>query len=147
MKNNLLLIIIVSIFFFTNLYANEFKFETSEIEILENGDLVKATNGKAISHDNEIEVEALNFEYYKELNVLKAYNGLAFIKSDKIQIKFDEIEVDQKKLFISTKGKTEIIDLNENISLKTELVNYDISKKILLSNFKSILRDNSDNIF
>tara|TARA_B100000963_G_scaffold103711_1_gene89757 strand:+ start:2208 stop:4592 length:2385 start_codon:yes stop_codon:yes gene_type:complete len=147
MKNNLLLIIIVSIFFFTNLYANEFKFETSEIEILENGDLVKATNGKAISHDNEIEVEALNFEYYKELNVLKAYNGLAFIKSDKIQIKFDEIEVDQKKLFISTKGKTEIIDLNENISLKTELVNYDISKKILLSNFKSILRDNFDNIF
>ncbi len=147
MKNNLLLIIIVSIFFSTILYANEFEFQTSEIEILENGNLVKAKNGKAISYDNEIEVEALKFEYYKELNVLKAYNGLANVKSDKIQIKFDEIKVDQKKLFISTKGKTEIIDINENISLKTEFVNYDISKKILLSDFKSILRDSSDNIF
>ena len=146
MKNNLL-IIILSIFFFTNSFANEFKFQTSEIEILENGNLVKATNGKAISYNDNIEVTASRFEYYKELNLLKSYNGLAFIKSDNIQIKFDLIEVDQKNSIISTKGETEIIDNNQMISLKTETINYDIDKKILKSNSKSILRDNSNNTF
>ncbi len=146
MKNNLL-IIIFSVFFFTNLLANEFKFETSEIEILKNGSLIKATNGKAISFNDNIEVVASSFEYYKELDILRSYNGLALVKSDNIQIKFEEIEIDQKKFFISTKGETEIIDNNENISLKSKFINYDINKKILMSNSKSILRDSSENIF
>ena len=45
-------------------YNNQFKFETSEIEILDNGDL-DAKNGKAISLDGNLEVQAEKFEYKK----------------------------------------------------------------------------------
>ena len=52
-------------------FAEEFKFETSKIELLDNGKLIKALKGKAISVDQNIEVEALKFEYNKDLDVLK----------------------------------------------------------------------------
>ena len=51
--------------------AEEFKFETSKIELLDNGKLIKALKGKAISVDQNIEVEALKFEYNKDLDVLE----------------------------------------------------------------------------
>tara|TARA_B100000963_G_scaffold361823_1_gene400052 strand:+ start:137 stop:2521 length:2385 start_codon:yes stop_codon:yes gene_type:complete len=147
MKSNIFCIIIISIFLTANLLANEFEFKTSEIQILNNGNLVKASNGKAISNNENIEVEAQNFEYNKKLNILRAFNGFAFIKSDNIQIKFDEVEIDQNKSSISTVDETTINDLNEKLLLKTESINYNIDKKILISESKSSLRDNFGNIF
>ena len=147
MKNNIIIIFLFSIILCTNLFAKEFIFKTSEIKILENGDFIKATNGKAISSGDNIEIEATTFEYQKKLNILKAFNGTAYIKSDNIQIVFEEIKIDQNKSFISTKNKTEIIDLGAKMTLQTDSINYDINKKILFSDFKSILKDNSNNTF
>ena len=147
MKNNLFIIFLFSIIFFTNSFAEEFRFETSEVQILENGNITKAKNGKVISAKNDIEIEALNFEYQKNLKVLKAFNGLAIIKKDNIQIEFDEIEINQEKLLISTKYKTIITDLKENLILQTEFLNYDRNTKILFSNSKSILKDAFKNKF
>tara|TARA_B100001057_G_C22867799_1_gene957343 strand:+ start:1431 stop:3815 length:2385 start_codon:yes stop_codon:yes gene_type:complete len=147
MKNNILSLIIISIFFTANLSANEFVFKTSEIQILENGNLTKATNGKVISKNDKIEVEAQSFEYNKKLNILKALNGLALIKEDNIQIKFDEIEIDQNNSLISTVNETIINDLDEKLLLTTKSANYYIDKKILLSESSSILRDDFGNTF
>ena len=147
MKNNIIIFFLFFIILCTNSYAKEFVFETSEIQILENGELIKATNGKAISSSENIEIEAVRFEYNKKLNILKAFDGLAYIKSDDIKIEFDEINIDQNKSLISTKNKTKIIDLEEKISLQTEFVSYDVNKKILSSNSNSILKDNLNNTF
>ena len=147
MKNNIIIIFLFSIILCTNSFAKEFIFKTSEIQILENGDFIKATNGKAISSSDNIEIEATTFEYQKKLNILKAFNGTAYIKSDNIQIVFEEIKIDQNKSFISTKNKTEITDLGAKMTLLTDTINYDINKKILFSDFKSILKDNSSNTF
>ena len=147
MKNNILSLIIISIFFTASLSANEFVFKTSEIQILENGNLTKATNGKVISKNDKIEVEAQSFEYNKKLNILKALNGLALIKEDNIQIKFDEIEIDQNNSLISTVNETIINDLDEKLLLTTKSANYYIDKKILLSESSSILRDDFGNTF
>ncbi len=147
MKNNIIIIFLFSIILYTNSFAKEFIFKTSEIQILDNGDFIKANNGKAISSSDNIEIEAATFEYQKKLNILKAFNGTAYIKSDNIQIVFEEIKIDQNKSFISTKNKTEIIDLGAKMTLQTDTINYDINKKILFSDFKSILKDNSSNTF
>ena len=147
MKNNIIIIFLFSIILYTNSFAKEFIFKTSEIQILDNGDFIKANNGKAISSSDNIEIEAATFEYQKKLNILKAFNGTAYIKSDNIQIVFEEIKIDQNKSFISTKNKTEIIDLGAKMTLQTNTINYDINKKILFSDFKSILKDNSSNTF
>ena len=71
MKNNIIIIFLFSIILYTNSFAKEFIFKTSEIQILDNGDFIKATNGKAISSSDNIEIEATTFEYQKKLNILK----------------------------------------------------------------------------
>ena len=98
MKNNLLIFFLINIFIIGNSFANEFRFETSKIDIKENGDLILAENGKAKSKDNEIEIEALKFIYKKKLNLLEAFNGTALIKTDDIKIVFTEIRIDQKNI-------------------------------------------------
>ena len=84
--------------------------------------MIKATNGKAISASENIEIEAVRFEYNKKLNVLKAFDGLAYIKSDDIKIEFDEINIDQNKSLISTKNETKILDLEEKYLSKQNLL-------------------------
>ena len=47
MKNNIITFFLFLIILCTNSLAKEFTFETSEIQVLKNGELIKATNGKA----------------------------------------------------------------------------------------------------
>ena len=52
MKNRIIFIILILIFCKNISFAQEmFNFETKSIEIIENGDVVKAKKGKAISAD------------------------------------------------------------------------------------------------
>ena len=73
--------------------------------------MILADKGKAISKDNDIEIEANKFEYNKEKLFLKAFdNGVALIKSNNLKIKFEIIEVDQKNSIIQAKGNIKIYD-------------------------------------
>ena len=76
--------------------AEQFIFQTSEMEISDEGNVILAKNGKAVSADKDLEIEAKNFEYIKDLNLLKAFDGIAHIKSDNLKIEFNSIELDQK---------------------------------------------------
>ena len=145
MKNKLFIFFLIFVFFTNYSFSEEFRFETSKIEILENGDVIKAIDGKAFSANKNIEVEALKFEYKKSLNILEAYDGIAYIKSDGIQIYFEEIKIDQNLSLISTVNKTKIIDIKRDLILRSENVNYDKKNKMLESKYKSNLEDNSNN--
>ncbi len=147
MINNFFIFFFVCLFFNSYTSANEFKFESGKIDILDNGNLIVAIDAKAVSIDESIEIKAQKFNYKKNLDLLEAINGSALIKSDNIKIDFTEMEVDQKNLIISTKKKTIIYDLNNNLSLETEEINFNRNEKVLLSEKKSILKDASGNIF
>ena len=73
MKNRIIFIIFLIFIFIKNIsYAQEmFNFETKSIEIIEDGNLINATNGKAVSGDKNIEVIADNFQYSNNLKTLK----------------------------------------------------------------------------
>ena len=101
MKNSFFIILLIFIFFSYSSNANEFKFESDKIDILDNGKLIVVSGGKVITADNNIEVKALKFNYKKDLNLLEAFNGSALIVSDEIKIDFDEIKIDQKNIIIS----------------------------------------------
>ncbi len=145
MKSNFFVFFFICIFFSINAYADLFKFETSELKLLDNGNIINAKNGKATSSDGDITINAEKFIYQNKTQILKAYNGEALIKSDDIKIKFDYIEVDQKNNNISTKNFTEIIDLKKNLSLETTNINYNRKLKIIESKNKSILKDTNNN--
>ncbi len=146
MKNNFLKIFLILLILCNKALAEKLKFETQEIEILDGGNLVLATNGKAISIDENFEIEAEKFKYSKDNDILEAYNGVAYFKSDDLKIEFNEINLDQSNLLITAKKNIRIVDLNKNISIKTEQIFFDKKKNILESNTLSTLIDKNKNL-
>ena len=110
MKNKYSIIFLICFFFNSPSISAPFSFETTKIDIIDQGNVINAKDGKAISEDKNFEIEAEEFKYYKDLDTLKAYNGIAFIKSDNLEIKFNEIELDQKKLILTAKNNIKIFD-------------------------------------
>jgi LPS-assembly protein len=148
MKNNFFLFFLIFLFSNCLSVAEPFKFEATDIEIADNGNIIYANKGRAFSFDNNLEIEAEKFEYLKKLDLLKAYrNGTALIKSENLKIFFDEMIVDQKNSIIEAKGNVKIYDNKKDLLIETSLVTYNRINNILNSNTKSILTDKSKNIF
>ena len=128
--------------------AESFKFDTSNIEIKDNGNLILAEKGKATSLDNDLEIEANKFEYLKELDLLKAYgNGLAFILSQNLKIQFDEMIIDQKSSLITATGNIQIFETKKNLSIQTNKINFNRKDNSISSNISSTLIDKNKNVF
>tara|TARA_Y100000389_G_scaffold201796_1_gene245375 strand:- start:2628 stop:5012 length:2385 start_codon:yes stop_codon:yes gene_type:complete len=147
MKNKYLIIFLFCFIFNGYSFAEPFNFETSEIEIIEEGNTILAKEGKAISADKNLEIQAVEFKYFKKLDLLKAYNGIAFIKSDNLEIKFNKIDIDQKNFTLTAKENLEIFDTKKKLSIKSNLITYNWKLKILNSETPSILRDQFNNVF
>ena len=82
MKNNkiILFLIILSIFFNqTKIRADEFNFETSEIQILDKGNLLKAEKGGKVLTNDNVEIIADEFEYNKTKSSLIAKGNIKFV--------------------------------------------------------------------
>ena len=52
-----------------------------------NSNIIKATNGKAINYERDIEIQADVFNYNKDLDTLRASNGIANYKSENLKIR------------------------------------------------------------
>ncbi|XOJ73617.1 hypothetical protein ABXT43_01895 [Candidatus Pelagibacter sp. Uisw_114] len=77
MKNKFIAFLFILLFTFINLnrvYSEEFIFEVTDLEITQNGNLIKGINGGSVTADNGILITAENFEYNKLTSLLKA-NG------------------------------------------------------------------------
>ena len=98
MKNSIKIFFIFSLlnlYLFSNASSEEiFKFEVSEIEITQNGNLIKGYNGGKATTNNGISIKANEFEYNKLLKSLNAYENVElehknrdiYINSDNIII-------------------------------------------------------------
>ena len=146
MKNNFLSFLIIFIFLSQNVIADQFKFETKKIEIVDSGNIIYAKNGTAKSLDGLLKIIADDFEYNKSLNSLKAFNGVAFIESNNLEIKFDKAEFDQNNLMALIRGNVKIFEKEKNLIIETESVHYDQNSNILSSSTESILKDKNNNI-
>ncbi len=125
-----------------------FDFETNEIEILEEGNVIKAKNAKAISKDKNIEITANYFKYLNDLEILEIEgNGFIWIKSDNLKINFDNGFIDQKNQIFEASGKIKAKDLDKSIIINSKKVNYNYKSNILSSKSKSYILDNYKNNF
>ena len=148
MKNNILFITIITLLFFIkNAHSEQYEFETSDIKIVDGGNIVYATNGKAISIKNDLEIQAQKFEYFREKELLIAFNGTAILKLENLKIEFNEIKIDEKKFLITAKNKVKIIDVDKKMTFESENIKFDQQSKILTSQTDSILTDKFKNKF
>ena len=95
--------------------ANEINFNTSKIEISNNGNTITAINGEAISIVDKIKIKGEKFVYEKNLSSLSA-SGNLFVTND-----------------------------NQNIRIESETIFYDLNKKIIFSNQSSTMYDDFGN--
>ena len=126
-------------------FADQFTFETSKIEILNDGKKIKAEDGKAISQDQNLEIVAKNFEYQKDIDILYAEFGYALVNSKQLRIKFDEIKYDQKRSIIIAKKNVKINEIKKNILIETDSIFFNVKDNIISSSSNSKFKDNFNN--
>ena len=115
MKNSfsiLIICLLISIFDFNPLYAeDEFKFNITEVDITENGELILGSKGgKAVTQDG-FEIIAENFLYNKLTNILDVYGNVKLIsQQDGIVIFTDKATYLKNDEIIFTEGNSKAIN-------------------------------------
>ena len=125
MKNKIIIIFLIFIFnssYLNFLSAEEFKFSTNELQVTENGNLIKGIDGGIITtKNNEIVITADTFIYNKFTTLLKAEGNVKlFDKIKNVIIESNKIFYLKNKEVIYTIGKSKAtsgvdikIDANE----------------------------------
>ena len=150
MKNKFLLILILCFNFFLIgfSYANDqFSFDVTEIEILENGNKIIGSNRGEVSTSDGISIKADNFIYRKIENVLKA-NGNVIINDtiNNYKIFSDNITYEKKNEKIFSKGNTKS-EIKSRFSIDSVDVIFFRDKKILSSNKNTSILDIDEQTF
>ena len=141
MKNKFVTFFLIFIFGLCNLnqiFAEEFIFEVSDLEITENGNVYKGNNRGTIKTDNQLKLISNNFEYLKKINRLEANGDVElFDLNNDIIIKAQQIFYLKNEEKIFTIGKTLI-----KISNKYDVEGYDLTflkNKMILSSKKNVI--------
>ena len=149
MKNNIFKnFIIIFLFVFLPTKSNsteQFNFDVTNVEILENGNLFKGKNKGIITSESGIVIKADTFEYNKIQNILKA-NGNVVVE-DKIQnytISADSITYLKNLEIIFTKNNSRAI-LNEGKIITADNFKYSKNENIINSNGNVKLEDKVQN--
>ncbi len=148
-KNLLSLISILLIFFSIGLSnaQDQFSFNVSEIEILENGNKIIGSKRGEISTGDGILIEADNFIYNKIENVLNA-NGKVIIKDiiNNNNIYSNNITYEKNNEKIFSKGETKS-EISSRFILNSIDVVFFRDKKILSSNKNTSIFDNGEQTY
>ena len=111
MKNKFITFILIYFVFNSFAFSQEFIFKTKKIEITENGNSINATGGKVISGDGNLEISADEFKYNKNENILNVYgNGIITIKSQNLEIFFNNSVINQNNSTIQANGDVKVLD-------------------------------------
>tara|TARA_B110000027_G_scaffold36852_1_gene40769 strand:+ start:3269 stop:5638 length:2370 start_codon:yes stop_codon:yes gene_type:complete len=150
MKNNITTYLFLVMFASLNVCnssANEFLFNTNEINILDNGNIINATDGVAKSIKDNIEIEAEEFEYIKNLSILNTSKGTVKSIQDSLEIKADKFQYNASQSTIVAIGNVEIKNLKNKLIIQSEKIFYDSKNNFIESNTDSIFENQIGNIF
>ena len=131
MKNKTLIFLLFFLSFHGNVLSENFIFETNEINILDNGNILNAKNGTATSKINNIFIEAKEFHYNKltlNLDTISKYvsfwNSIFKLTNKELDVLLDFIEVssvhglctiESKKAVSLTRGLKDYNTLNNYV--------------------------------
>ena len=110
MKNRfikIILALLVSLNLFQSSLSDNFNFNVTELQVFENGNLIKGVNGGTVTSNNNIVITADNFEYNKSTLLLKANGNVKLIDTNEnVTIESNEVFYEKDKENIYTKGKS-----------------------------------------
>ena len=130
-----------------NTFANEFIFETKEINVYENGDIIKASNGIAKSTKNNFSITGKEFEFNNRNSTLTVIKGVALFQNQNIEIIANKINYNEDKSLFSAYGNVVIKDLLNSIVIKSKNITFNIKNNTIVSEKKTTIDDNLGNYF
>ena len=150
MKNKFVTFFLILLFSLSNLnqvLAEEFIFEISDLDIMDNGNVYKGNNRGTVRTNNKLELISNNFEYLKKINRLEANGDVQlFDLNNDITINAQQIFYFKNEEKIFTLGKTLI-----KVSDKYDIEGYDLTflrdKLILSSKKRGVITDSESNIY
>ena len=150
MKNKfltLLILLILNLNLFDLASADDFIFEVTDIEIVENGTIYKGSNRGKIITDNQLEIISNNFQYFKNTNRLEAYGDVVLtdIKNN-IIINAEKIFYLKNEEKIYTLGKT-LIKVSDKYNIESSDLTLLKNKMILSSSKKTTVADTFSNLY
>ena len=126
---------------------DQFNFDVTEAEILDNGNIFKGSKGGTATSADGLTITADNFEYNKELNILNAFGKVKIKDTLNDQIIFsDKVIYIRNEEKIITKGETKAI-IDSNFNFLSSDVTFLRGKMILSSENKSTLTDKNLNLY
>ncbi|MDA9128461.1 organic solvent tolerance protein [Candidatus Pelagibacter ubique] len=150
MKNRIIIIFLILIFNISPLsFANsdEFTFEVTDLEILENNTVYKGNNRGKVVTDTQVELMSDNFIYLKKINRLET-NGnveLTDIKNN-ITINADKMFYLKSEEIIYTVGKT-LVNVDGQYNVVGSDLTFLKNEMILMSNNKTNITDINSNVY
>ena len=147
MKNNFL-IFFLTLFFGINCLnissaQDEFKFNITEIEISDDGNLIIGSKGGKAETYNGHEITAENFVYNKSKNILNVKGNVKFIDNNiNLTVFSDKATYLKNDELISTDGNSKAISQNNIITSSN--FKLDITKNILVADKEFKYLDNKD---
>ena len=145
MKNKFLFILIILGFISNVLADEEIIFKAGEINILNDGNLVKASNGSEVMLPDNITITADEFEYNKlNSNIEFNQNNLAEDKINDLNLKTEKLKYLKNKKILNTFGETTFL-IQSNYEINSNNVTYDKKKELIFSNEPSKIIDTFNN--
>ena len=106
----LIFLIVSKLFFFSVNSAEQFNFDITEIEILQNGDVIKGIKKGTVSTNDGIIITADTFIYKKLLNILSAEGNVTIKDSKKnLEIYSNNVVYEKNKEIITTNKNSKAI--------------------------------------
>ena len=145
MKNNLLKKILIVIFYLVTLNAHssdDFNFNVTEVQILDNGNKFVGTKRGIITTSDGVSVDADQFEYNKKLNLLNASGNVKiFDRLNGFEIYSEKILYKRNENIISTEGNSKAISLKDNVIIKAFSFDYNRQLNIITAKKNVSLED------
>ena len=147
MKNSI--VKFIWLLFFCFLYmgtssGEEFNFNVTEIEILENGNKFVGKKRGIVTSSDGIIIEADSFEYYKNKNILNA-RGKVIINDtiNNYKIFTQKIIYNKNKNIIFTTNGAKAVDLSQGIIITALNFKYNMNKKIIFAENNAVVDNKS----
>ena len=141
MKNKLIIIFLISIFNSSCLHflsAEEFKFDTTELQVTEKGNLIKGIDGGTITtKNNEIIITADTFVYNKSTTLLEAEGNVKLV--DRIK----DIIIESNKIFY-LKNEEKIYTIGKSKAIRGTNIQIDANQYFRYHKFTSLIEAKGD---
>ncbi len=133
---------------FINAHSNEqFNFDVTEIEILDNGNKFLGSKRGVITTNEGITINANEFEYDKKQNILIAKGNVEIQDNTRnYYILTEKIIYKKNEEIIFTKDGSEAYNLNNEIKITAEEFIYNLPLNIIFAEKNVILEDKLENV-